>query len=397
MAVTRAIRNSASMTKSSFDGLTCNLSTLALLSDAQSRSISAENRTGAKSGGGRELPPLDEQGRPTGVARELGQGWKVHPSDPIPPGETLTLADIEGPGCIQHIWMTPTGDYRTTILRIYYDGSDQPAVECPVADFFASAFTSFKVFAPITSLAVCVNPGNAFNCYWPMPFRKRIVITLSNLHATDKKGVYYQIDYALNPVPDDAAYFHAQFRRVNPLNYGDVVVILDGIRGKGHYVGTYLAWQVNNNGWWGEGEIKFYLDGDADPRLSDGRVVGGSTGFPTICGTGTEDYFCGSYNFENKATQQYQEFTGPYAGMPHVIRPNGVYEANTRFSLYRWHIPDPIRFTRDLKVTIQALGWRRDGRYLPLRDDIASVAYWYQGAPAAAFPPLPSVDALEIY
>ena len=383
--------------KPTFDGLMCNMSNLALLSDAQTRSISAENRSGDKSAGAREMPPVDDKGQPTGAARSLGQGWKVHPCDPIKPGGTLVLADIKGPGCVQHIWMTPTGDYRTTILRIYYDGSDQPAVECPIGDFFASAYTSFKIFAPIRSLAVCVNPGNAFNCYWPMPFRKRIRMTLSNVHPKEQKGVFYQIDYALNKVPADAAYFHAQFRRANPLAAGDVYTLLDGVRGKGHYAGTYMAWQVNNNGWWGEGEIKFYMDGDTDPKLSDGQVVAGSTGFPTICGTGTEDYFCGSYNFENKATGQYQEFTGPYTGVPHIMRPNGVYEANMRFSLYRWHIPDPVRFDKDLKVTIQALGWRRDGRYLPLRDDIASVAYWYQAAPAAPFPPLPPVDELEIF
>ena len=382
---------------SGFDGLMVNLSTLARLSEAKTRSICSENRSGAKAGGARDVPPLDANGNPSGCARDLGQGWKVHPCDAIKPGETYVLADIEGPGCIQHIWMTPTGDYRTTILRLYYDGSPQPAVECPIGDFFASAYTSYKVFAPITSLAVCVNPGNAFNCYWPMPFRKRIRMTLENVHKSEEKRVFFQIDYALNTVPDDAAYFHAQFRRVNPLAAGDVYTILDGVKGQGHYVGTYMAWQLNNNGWWGEGEIKFYMDGDTDPALSEGRTVAGSTGFPTICGTGTEDYFCGSYNFENKATQQYQEFTGPYTGVPHIVRPNGVYDANQRFSLYRWHIADPIRFERDLKVTIQALGWRRDGRYLPLRDDIASVAFWYQRAPAAPFPALPAADELEIF
>ena len=288
-----------------FDGLMCNLATLPLLSPAQTRSICSENRSGAKSGGARELPPTDDQGRPIGPARTLGQGWKVHAHDPIRVGETFVLADIEGPGCIQHIWMTPTGDARTTILRIYYDGSEQPAVECPVADFFASAFTSFKVFAPLRSLAVCVNPGSAFNCYWPMPFRKRIRLTLHNIHPKEEKRIFYQIDYALNAVPADAAYFHAQFRRTNPLKAGDVYTILDGVKGAGHYAGTYLAWQVNNNGWWGEGEIKFYLDGDADPALSDGKVVAGSTGFPTICGTGTEDYFCASYGFPQQYSTAY--------------------------------------------------------------------------------------------
>ncbi|NOZ57600.1 MAG: DUF2961 domain-containing protein, partial [Calditrichaeota bacterium] len=152
--------------------------------------------------------------------------------------------------------------------------------------------------------------------------------------------------------------------------------------GWGHYVGTYLAWGVHNNGWWGEGEIKFYIDGDRD--------------FPTICGTGTEDYFCGSYNFENQETHQYQEFTTPYSGLTQVIRPDGLYRSQMRFGMYRWHIPDPIRFEENLRVTIQALGWRSDGRYLPLQDDIASVAFWYQTEPHAPFPPLPSRDELEI-
>ena len=159
---------------------------------------------------------------------------------------------------------------------------------------------------------------------------------------------------------------------------------------------SYLAWQMNNDGWWGEGEIKFYLDGDTGPALSDGKVVAGSTGFPTICGTGTEDYFCGSYNFENKATKQYQEYTTPYAGVAHVRRPDGTYKANLRFSMYRWHVSDPIRFDSDLKVTMQALGWRSGGRYLPLQDDISSVAFWYQTLPTATFPMLPDRDSLEI-
>ncbi|MBN2713167.1 MAG: DUF2961 domain-containing protein [Planctomycetes bacterium] len=381
---------------SGFDGLHCSMNTISLLSKAKSRSICAENRTGAKSGGAREFPPVDENGNPQGSGRELGQGWKIHPCDTIKSSETLTLADIEGPGCIQQIWMTPTGSYRSTILRIYYDGQKNPSVECPIGDFFASAYTNFNTFAPISSLAICVNPGNAFNCYWPMPFRKRIRITMENVNPTEDMRIFYQINYALNDVPDDAAYFHAQFRRANPLKFGDVYTILDGAKGRGQYVGTYMAWQMNNNGWWGEGEIKFYMDGDTDPALSDGKEIAGSTGFPTICGTGTEDYFCGSYNFENKATRQYQEFTTPYAGVPHIVRPDGTYGANLRFSMYRWHITDPIRFEEDLKVTIQALGWRSGGRYLPLQDDIASVAFWYQEIPTAPFPELPDFDGLEI-
>ncbi len=382
----------------SFDGLHCHMGNLPLLSEAKTRSISSENRTGAAGSGGMESPSNDPKtGKPTGSARDLGKGWKVHPFDAIKSGETLTLADIEGPGAIQQIWMTPTGDYRHTILRIYWDDQEHPSVECPVGDFFASAFTSFDVFAPISSLAVCVNPGNAFNSYWPMPFRSRCRITMENIGSQEMR-VFYQINYALNPVPDNAAYFHAQFRRVNPVPYKNVYTILDGVRGQGHYAGTYLAWGLNNSGWWGEGEIKFYLDGDIPAGKSTEEAVAehGGDSFPTICGTGTEDYFCGSYNFENKATKQYQEFTTAYAGVPHIVRPDGVYKSQMRFSMYRWHVTDPIRFTDEIAVTIQALGWRSELRYLPLQDDIASVAYWYQTLPTAPFPELPSKDTLEI-
>ena len=151
------------------------------LSDAKTRSISAEHKTGEKGGGGREDVSRAKDGTPTGPARDLGLGWKTRPSESVEPGQILELADIKGPGAIQQIWMTPTGAYRNLILRIYWDKEAQPAVECPVGDFFASAFTSYEVFAQISSLAVCVNPGNAFNCYWPMPFRNHCRITLANI------------------------------------------------------------------------------------------------------------------------------------------------------------------------------------------------------------------------
>ena len=375
---------------STFNGLGLHLGNLSRLSDAQTRSCSPENPTGAKGQGGRHVDPSH------GPSRDLGTGWKVRPCVAINPGETLVLADVDGPGAIQQIWMTPTGNYRFTILRFYWDGEETPSVEVPVGDFFASAYTNFNTFAPLVSLPVCVNPGNAFNCYWEMPFHKHCKITMENI-GLEAMRIFYQVNYTLTDVPADAAYFHAQFRRANPLPYRDVHTLLDGVRGRGHYVGTYMAWQVNNNGWWGEGEIKFYLDGDLP-----GGVVGrnvkehGGERYPTICGTGTEDYFCGSYNFENKGTKQYQEFCTPYAGVPHVVRPDGLYQANTRFSLYRWHLLDPIRFQQDFAATIQALGWRAGGRYLPARDDIASTAFWYQTEPHAPFPALPDRDGLEV-
>lgn len=346
---------------------------LSQLSSAQSRSISPENFTGEKGRGG-----MATSGTGENCARDLGQGWKISPSVRIQAHTVFEMANIEGPGNIEQIWMTPTGNWRFSILRIYWDDQEQPSVECPVGDFFACGWGRY---AQVTSLAVCVNPGSAFNCYWQMPFRKKCRMTLENIGDEDMV-LYYQVNYSLAPVEENAAYFHAQFRRTNPLPYKEVYTILDGVSGKGQYVGTYMAWGVNNQGWWGEGEIKFFFDGDKD--------------FPTICGTGTEDYFCGSYNFENQTTHQYQEFTTPYSGLPQVLRPDGTYQSQTRFGLYRWHITDPVRFQKDIRVTIQALGWRSGGRYLPLQDDLASVAFWYQSLPTAPFPALPGKDYLEV-
>lgn len=362
-----------------FNGLGLHLGNLSQLSSAESRSISAENPTGERGRGGMAIPT-----DPKSAARDLGQGWKVAPSVLIEPGETYTMADIKGPGAIQQIWLTPaTGNWRQTILRFYWDDQEQPSVECPIGDFFACGWGKY---AQVSSLAVCVNPGSALNCYWEMPFRKRCRITVTNISASQTR-LYYQVNYALTEIPEDRAYFHAQFRRVNPLPYKGVYTILDGVSGRGHYVGTYMAWGVNNNGWWGEGEIKFFLDDDEQ--------------FPTICGTGTEDYFCGSYNFDvgvpnPELPHRYCEFTTPYSGLAQVIRPDGVYSAQTRFGLYRWHIVDPIRFQQKLRVTIQALGWQSGGRFRPLQDDIASVAFWYQTLPTAPFPKLLDPDLLDV-
>lgn len=358
----------------SFNGLGMHIGNLSLLSDAETRSISPENFSGGKGKGG-----MATEGTGAKAARDLGQGWKISPSVVIEPGETFTLADIEDEGAIQQIWMTPTGNWRYSILRIYWDGQQTPSVECPVGDFFAMGWGKY---APLTSLAVCVNPGSAFNCYWEMPFRKRCRITMTNI-ADESMVLYYQLNYTLTRVPEEIAYFHAQFRRTNPLPYRDVYTIVEGITGAGQYVGTYMAWGSNNRGWWGEGEIKFFMDGDDE--------------YPTICGTGTEDYFCGSYNFDLGPDKGgYSEFSTPQAGFHQVIRPDGRYSSQQRFGMYRWHVSDPVRFKKNLTVTMQALGWRDGRRYLPLKDDIASVAYWYQTLPSNPHPPLPTKDELEI-
>ncbi|MFZ4847768.1 MAG: glycoside hydrolase family 172 protein [Caldilinea sp.] len=359
-------------------GLNLGIGGLSQLSDAVTRSISAENFDGSKGGGARAT-----EGTGASAARELGPGWKISPSINLAAQTTVSLAEIEGPGVIQHIWLTvhPTA-WRRLILRFFWDDETEPSIETPLGDFFANGWCER---CNITSLAVAVNPAGGFNCYWEMPFRRRARITVENLSPEPILGFYYQITYALTPVPENSAYLHAQWRRSNPLPYQQEHVLLEGVRGQGHYVGTYLAWGVNNTGWWGEGEIKFYLDGDER--------------WPTICGTGTEDYFGGAWNFEFP-TGQYGVFTGPYTGLPQVLRPDGLYRSQQRFGMYRWHIQDPIRFQQDLRVTIQALGWRAplEGkmRYLPLQDDLASTAFWYQNEPHAPFSVTPDLNTCEV-
>ncbi len=368
----------AAVAQPGFNGLDVNMGNLYRLSNAKTRSISPENFTGEKGKAGMAIPSdkaAPNTANASNAARDLGQSWKVNPFIRIKSGENITIAEIEGPGSIQHIWMTPTGNWRFTIMRIYWDDESEPSVECPVGDFFGMGWGEY---APLTSLPICVNPGSAFNSYWQMPFRKKCKITMENINDKDAMTLYYQVDYTLTDVPSDAGYFHAQYRRSNPNATSDYTII-DNVKGKGQYVGVYLAWGVRNNGWWGEGEIKFFMDGD--------------TKFPTICGTGTEDYFCGSYNFDRGG--QYKEFCTPYSGLVQVIKGDGSYKTQQRFGLYRWHIADPIRFEKDLKVTIQDLGWHKDGRYLAQQSDIASVCYWYQADPHNKFPKFPTWQQLE--
>ena len=346
---------------------------IAMLDGAVTRSISPENPTGARGAGGGAT-----HGTGANAARGLGQGWKVSPSIEIPAGATAELAEIEGSGVVQHIWLTThPSHWRQLMLRMYWDGDYEPAVEVPVGDFFGQGWGEF---AQLSSQMIAVNPHGGCNSYWPMPFRRGARITIENL-AGGPATVYFQITYALTDVPHEAAYLHVQWHRDNPLERGEVHRIVDGVVGRGRYVGTYLAWGVNNTGWWGEGEVKFYLDGD--DRL------------PTICGTGTEDYFGGAWNFDVPG-QGYTAFTTPYLGLHQIIRPDGVYRSQQRFGMYRWHVPDPIAFTSGLRVDVQALGWRSDGRYLQLADDIASTAFFYLDRSHTDRPSSPGIDHLEI-
>jgi len=336
-------------------------------------SVCPENFTGEKGKGGMAV-----EGSASLASRELGQGWKVNPFVMVEAGTSFVMADVKGQGAIKHIWITdaaPAG--RLLILRIWFDGAKNPSVEAPLSDFFANA--DHTEFRQISSLAICVNPARGHNCYFEMPYFSSFRMEIENI-STEAIKVYYQIDCEEKEISPDSLYFHAQFRRVNPLPYKEPYVILDNIKGHGHYVGTYMHWGVKSNRWWGEGEIKFYIDGDGE--------------FPSICGTGTEDYFCGAYNFDVEDT--YTEFTTPYAGLSKVRKTDTLYRTQPYFNMYRWHIVDPIYFEKDLRVTIQALGWRSGKRYMPLQDDISSVAYWYSDTLDDVYPPLPDANGLEI-
>jgi hypothetical protein len=344
---------------------TIDLSNLALARDAESRSLSAENPDGAVGGGAKADP------RGEGAARELGIGWKVRPCLTLAAGETATLMDHEGPGVIRHMWFTFSEKfYRSVIIRIYWDGQTHPSVEAPLGDFLCNAWNARQ---DVLGVPINVNPKGGMNIYFPMPFRKHARITVENDSVNELRGFFYTINYTLEQVDDEALNFCAQWRRTNPLPYGEEYVMIDGVEGRGHYAGTFMAWQQNNAGWWGEGEIKMFLDGDGQ--------------HPTICGTGTEDYFGGAWCFG-------RDFSAPYLGFQQVVKTSG--EVGCRMTLYRFHVHDPVFFRKDLRVRMQALGWRSEGRYLALQDDIASVVYWYQTLPSAPFPALPDANGREI-
>jgi hypothetical protein len=352
------------------------LSNLFRKRDAESRSISAENPDGKKGGGGMATEKTSLEPGAWKQAAHLGRGWKVSPCRPIKMGETITIMDEKGSGLIRHMWITFDRKlHRHVIIRIYWDGQKHPSVECPIGDFMCQSWNKDQ---SINSLAINVNPQGGMNCFFPMPFRKRARITVENDSKVDLSHFFYTINYTLEPVPDGALYFHTQFRRTNPVPYKDVYTILDGVKGHGQYVGTFMSWQQNCAGWWGEGEIKMYLDGDKE--------------WPTICGTGTEDYFGGAWSFDAN------NFSSPYFGFQHCTGKS--MDVGARMTLYRFHLQDPVFFKQDLRVTMQALGWRDLGlpnaRYHALQDDLASVAYWYQTLPGAPLEPLPDRDYREI-
>lgn len=288
----------------------------------------------------------------------------------IPPGMTLTIADLEGPGVINQIWNTiaaeEPGYSRLVVIRMYWDGEEYPSVEAPIGDFFV---IGHGIDHPMQSLAVVVSAeGRARNCYWPMPFAKSARITITNESRKPVNAFYYYVNWQKLPeLPPDTAYFHAMYRQDYPTIEGQDYLIAD-IEGRGHYVGTVMNIRQLTGGWYGEGDDFWYIDGETEPRLR---------------GTGSEDYFCDAWGF--------RQFDGPYYGVPVWSH----YKPLGKITAYRWHLTDPVSFHQSLRLEIEHKGaaFNEDGTvrsgYEERTDDFSSVAFWYQIEPHKPFPPLP--------
>ncbi len=299
----------------------------------------------------------------------------------VVPGETRVLADLKGPGVIRHIWLTfsearpnwleanGSAAPDEIVLRMYWDDGKEPAVEAPLGDFFGAGFGLRR---ELNSLPVMVESGDGYNCFWPMPFHKRAKITITNEGAKNVRSFYYHIDYAEEAaLPADTAYFCAQYRQELPEKTGGDYLVLDA-EGRGQYVGTVMSARARSPLWFGEGDAKFYVDGDAKPSVQ---------------GTGTEDYFLMAWGLN--------EALYPYFGCTYMSM--GADDLGVRYSLYRWHIPDPVRFEKSLRFEIEHKGWisadeTESGKiegHVEREDDIATVAFWYQAGQPKRFSPIP--------
>lgn len=278
----------------------------------------------------------------------------------IPPGETVTLAEIPGPGAIHHIWVTIAAEPfygRKIVLRMYWDGEESPSVEAPIGDFFGVGHGLNRNFSslPIS----CSSEGRARNCYWFMPFLRSARITATNEGSQTVGAFYYYIDYReLSELPGDTPYFHAQYRQEMPCQPGKNYLICDA-SGRGHYVGCNLSILQRAMGWWGEGDDMIYVDGEE---------------FPSLYGTGSEDYFSDAWGM--------REGENPFYGCP---LQESDFLVGSKATVYRFHIPDPIPFKNSIRVTIE------HGHANNRSDYFSSVAYWYQSEPHKSFPSLPAV------
>lgn len=318
------------------------------------------------------LGPLgfSPRGRNRRVSSNQQPGWHSENLDMnwLMPGQSVKMPVLEGPGVVTHIWLTShsgwVGELNSLTLRIYYDDRKEPGVEVPVGDFFAVGHGKPAV---VHSIPVQVSPTGSLTCYWRMPFRKNARIVVTNDNPDRSTGLYWQVDWVqLKDLPPQTPYFCARYRQEYPAVKGRDYLLAD-LKGSGYYVGTVMSVTLGQDGWFGEGDDFFYIDGEQVPSLQ---------------GTGSEDYFNDAWGFRTR--------TGPWCGQP---RWQG-YTAGDSGVCYRWHLPDPVHFTESLKVAIEHRGNRdesEDGFYLERPDFFSSVAYWYQtGKPKTTFPPLPS-------
>jgi len=314
-----------------------------------SRSISFENPTGAQGEGGK-------------AESKLGVGRKGSPAITLKAGQEVQLCDIEGPGTIRHIWMTTSkepNNLRSLVIRAWWDEQKHPSIECPIGDFMG--FAHGRVM-PYHSAVHSLGKNAGMNIWLPMPFTKRAKITLTN-EGQKNVPLFYQVDYTIGDNhARDVGRLHVVFRRENPTTMKEDFVLLPTRTNKGRYIGALIGIRNLHPGqWWGEGEIKIYMDGDSE--------------FPTICGTGSEDYVCLSYGMQET----------PYLH-------NGCNLDQKNFvSMYRWHLPDPIYWQKECRITIQQIAWKQG--LAETQDDWSTATFWYEPVPSAPLPPMPDVKA----
>ncbi len=324
--------------------------------DLTTRSISFENPTGAAGAGGKE-------------ASNLGVGRKGSPSRTIAPGQTVQMCDIEGPGTIRHIWVTTNHDpiaLRSYVIRAYYDGQEHPSIECPLGDFFGMAHG--KVM-PYHSAVHSVGPSAGMNLWLPLPFVKRVMMTFTN-EGGKPTPFFYQMTYTLGDRhPSDVGRLHVLFRRENPTTEKRDFELLPLRRQKGRFMGAVIGVRnLHPDQWWGEGEIKVFMDGDKE--------------FPTIVGTGSEDYVGLSWGM--------QQTPFLYNGCS-LNEKNKLMKNQTFVSMYRWHLPDPVAWQTQARITIQQIAWKDGLR--ETQDDWSAATFWYEPTPSAPLPAMPDVTA----